>query len=309
MSQHGFATAALDAKLLVGHALGLDVLQLAVRESELVSTLLASDAAELMQRRLTGESVARIVGHKEFYGLEFELNEATLEPRPDTELLVDLALKALPMGGWFVDLGTGSGCIPISVLANRPDARGVASDINPLALEMAGRNAERNGVAGRLVLRQGDWFGALLPAPSFQPFERSSHGLLRSDRSTEAIGAAGHSEAHKGEGGDGVDVSRFDLILSNPPYIASEVVETLSPEVRDFDPRLALDGGLDGLGPYRIIAAEAARWLKPGGQVLVEIGYDQGEAVSNLFAEAGFSEIAVEKDLAGLDRVVSAHHI
>lgn len=284
MSQRGFATATLDAKLLVGHALGFDVLQLATRESELVSTLLASSAADLMQRRLTGESVARIIGHKEFYGLEFALNEATLEPRPDTELLVDLALKALPEDGRFVDLGTGSGCIPISVLANRPDASGVASDINPRALEMARANAEHNGVSGRLELRQGDWFGALAPLP-IPP--REGEGVASS------VGPE----------------RRFDLILSNPPYISSEVVETLSPEVKDFDPRLALDGGPDGLGPYRIIAAEAGAWLKPGGQVLVEIGYDQGVAVSNLFAAAGFSRITVEKDLAGLDRVVSAHHI
>jgi release factor glutamine methyltransferase len=284
LSQRGFTTATLDAKLLVGHALGFDALQLAVRESELVSTLLASDAAELMQRRLTGESVARIIGHKEFYGLAFALNEATLEPRPDTELLVDLALKALPERGRFVDLGTGSGCIPISVLANRPDASGVASDINPRALEMAGKNAERNGVAGRLELRQGDWFGALAPLP-IPP------------REGEGVASSVSQDL------------RFDLILSNPPYISSEVVETLSPEVKDFDPRLALDGGSDGLEPYRIIAAEAARWLKPGGQVLVEIGYDQGAAVSALFAAAGFSGITVEKDLAGLDRVVCAHHI
>lgn len=269
MSRRGFATATLDAKLLVGHALGLDALQLAMRESELVSTLLTSTVTELMQRRLTGQSVARIIGHKEFYGLDFALNEATLEPRPDTELLVDLALKALPAGGRFVDLGTGSGCIPIAILANRPDASGVASDLNPLALDMAGRNAERNGVSGRLTFLEGDWFGAL---------------------------------AERGQ-------EKFDLILSNPPYIASEVIETLSAEVRDFDPLLALDGGPDGLGPYRIIAAEAAGWLKPGGAVLVEIGYDQGAAVSALFARAGFSRIAVEKDLAGLDRVVSAHHI
>ncbi|KFL29884.1 hypothetical protein JP75_17370 [Devosia riboflavina] len=283
-TEKGVGTATLDAKLLVGHALGFNALQLAVRESELVSRLLASDVTKLMQKRLTGESVARILGHKEFYGLEFALNEATLEPRPDTELLVDLALKALPKSGRFVDLGTGSGCIPISVLANRPDARAVATDINPRALEMAGRNAERNGVANRLHLRQGDWFGALAPLPT---------------PPREGEGAAS---------GAGLDV-RFDLILSNPPYISSEVVETLSPEVKDFDPRLALDGGPDGLGPYRIIAAEAARWLKPGGKILVEIGYDQGEAVSNLFGAAGFSQIAVEKDLAGLDRVVSAHHI
>lgn len=269
----------------MGQALGFDALQLATRERELVSTLLASDVTELMQRRLSGESVARIIGHREFYGLDFGLNEATLEPRPDTELLVDLALDALPPGGRFVDLGTGTGCIPIAVLANRPDASGVASDINPRALEMAGRNAERHGVSDRLTLLQGDWFGALIPPPSIPP--------------------------HKGEGGasSAGRESRFDLILSNPPYISSEVVETLAPEVKDFDPRLALDGGPDGLAPYRIIASEAAHWLKPQGRVLVEIGYDQGAAVSALFAEAGFSQIAVEKDLAGLDRVVCAHHI
>lgn len=279
LAENGVATATLDAKLLVGHALGLDALQLAVRERDPVSTLLTSDVTELMNRRLTGESVARIIGHKEFYGLDFALNAATLEPRPDTELLVDLALKALPEGGRFVDLGTGSGCIPIAVLSNRPDAVAVATDINPLALEMARHNAERHGVVERLTLLWGDWFGALKPPPSSSP--------------------------HKG----GSDDACFDLILSNPPYIVSEVVETLSPEVKDFDPRLALDGGPDGLGPYRIIAGEAAAWLTPGGRILVEIGYDQGAAVSRLLAEAGFSAIAIEKDLAGLDRVVSAHHI
>jgi release factor glutamine methyltransferase len=293
LAANGAGTATLDAKLLVGHALGFDALQLATRESEFVSTLLASSVSELMQRRLTGESVARIIGHKEFYGLEFALNEATLEPRPDTELLVDLALKALPTGGRIVDLGTGSGCIPISILANRPDASGVASDINPRALEMAGRNAERNGVSGRLTLLQGDWFGALAERPPHpNRIRKCEFGELRADLFPE------------GRGED-----RFDLILSNPPYISSEIVETLAPEVKEFDPRLALDGGPDGLGPYRIIAAEAGAWLRPGGKVLVEIGYDQGAAVSNLFAAAGFSRITVEKDLAGLDRVVSAHHI
>jgi release factor glutamine methyltransferase len=221
----------------------------------------------MMNRRLTGESVARIIGHREFYGLEFRLNEATLEPRPDTELLVDLAIEALPQGGRMLDLGTGSGCIPIAILANRPDANGMATDINSRALEQASENAELNGVGERLAFVQGDWFGAL----------------------------AGEE--------------RFDVITSNPPYIASAVVETLEAEVKDFDPRLALDGGPDGLGPYRIIAGEASQWLKPGGLVLLEIGYDQGEAVSEILLGAGFTQIAIHKDLAGLDRVVCGHHI
>lgn len=218
-----------------------------------------------MARRIIGESVARIVGEREFYGLAFSLNGATLEPRPDTELLVDLAIKALPQGGSLVDMGTGTGCIPISVLANRPDATGLATDINPLALQMARHNAERHNVRARLRFAEGSWF--------------------------EAVGD-----------------ERFDLILSNPPYIASNVIETLSSEVREFDPMLALDGGPDGLGPYRIIAREAADHLLPGGQVLVEIGYDQADAVSALFRNAGFAEVHVHKDLAGLDRVVVAHH-
>jgi len=269
LAERGFATPALDAKLLVGHALGFSALQLAIHEREPVSTLSASSVTDLMNRRLSGESVARIIGHREFYGLEFQLSGATLEPRPDTELLVDLALEALPQGGHLLDLGTGSGCIPISILFNRGDARGIASDINPAALEMAAANAARHGVTDRLAFRQGDWFGAL------------------------------------GQ----VDNAHFDLIVSNPPYIATAVVETLAGEVKDFDPRLALDGGVDGLGPYRIIAKEAPNWLRPAGKLLVEIGYDQGDAVSGLFAAAGFERISVHKDLAGLDRVVLAHHI
>lgn len=268
LSRAGFDTPALDAKLLVGHALGLDALGLFSRENDAVTPEAQAQAEALLARRLTGLSVARIIGHKEFYGLEFALSPATLEPRPDTELLVDLALPALGKGGRLLDMGTGTGCIPIAILANRPDATAIATDLNPSALDMARQNATSNGVAERLEFRRGDWFGALLPA-------------------------------------DG----RFDLIVSNPPYIASHVVENLSVEVREFDPRLALDGGPDGLAPYRIIAREAGDWLERGGAVMVEIGYDQGEAVSALFGDAGYGEIRVHKDLAGLDRVVCAHHL
>ncbi len=290
----GFESAALDAKLLTGHALGLGALELATRENEPVADDAAASVAGLLQRRMTGESVARIIGEREFYGLAFTLNATTLEPRPETELLVDLALGALPAAGRLLDLGTGTGCIPIAVLANQPDAQAVAVDLSGLALEAARGNAIRHGVSGRLDLRQGNWFGALgEPPPSVPP--------------------------HKGEGGEGTESSQpnaqayvagvFDLIVSNPPYITSAVVETLAPEVKDFDPRMALDGGPDGLAPYRVIAAEAANWLAAGGWVLVEIGYDQGAAVSALFLEAGFEDVAVHRDLNGLDRVVGAHHI
>ena len=267
----GFETAALDAKLLTGHALGLDALALATRELEPVADADAERVAGLLQRRMSGESVARIIGEREFFGLAFALNAATLEPRPDTELLVELAIKALPVGGRLLDLGTGTGCIPIAVLANRSDAIGLASDISAEALEMAQINAARHGVVDRLGFALGNWFEAC---------------------------------SRNGRGED-----KFDLIVSNPPYITSAVVETLAPEVRDFDPRLALDGGPDGLAPYRIIAANAQDFLAPGGRVLVEIGFDQGSSISALFAEHGFADIVVHKDLNGLDRVISGHHL
>ncbi|SMQ86354.1 [protein release factor]-glutamine N5-methyltransferase [Devosia lucknowensis] len=290
LSRLGFQTAALDAKLLAGHALGLDALGLATREGDAVSDADAALVAALMQRRMSGESVGRIIGMREFYGLPFALSPATLEPRPDTELLVDLALKQLPQGGHLLDLGTGSGCIPIAVLANRKDARGLATDLNPDALAMARANAERNGVADRLDFAQGNWFEALAGEGAQQP-------MLFSPSPASAGGRVGVSE------------DAFDLILSNPPYIASSTVDTLSPEVKDFDPRLALDGGPDGLAPYRIIAAEAKAHLSPSGVVLVEIGYDQAGDVAALFEHHAFAGIAVHKDLNGLDRVISAHHL
>lgn len=222
-----------------------------------------------MARRLAGEPVARILGEKEFYGLPFRLNAATLVPRPDTELLVDEALRWLASRprAQILDLGTGTGAIPVAILANAPGIRGLATDLSPDALDAARGNAERNGVGDRLAFRQGSWF---------EPIQ-------------------------EGE--------RFDLILSNPPYIESAVIEGLAPEVRDFDPRLALDGGPDGLGPYRIIAVEAGKHLHSGGSLMVEIGSGQGAAVAGLMEKQGFSGVRVEKDLGGLDRVVIAHHL
>src|SRR5690606_475041 len=137
----GNPTAVLDAKRLTAHALGFNDLQLALSENDAVSAAHIDNVAALLERRLTGASVARLIGEREFHGLAFGLNSATLEPRPDTELLVDLALEALPNGGSLVDLGTGTGCIPISILANRPDATGLATDINPDALGIAKTNA------------------------------------------------------------------------------------------------------------------------------------------------------------------------
>lgn len=267
LGAQGFENPVLDAKLLCGHALGLSTLDMAVRENDPVSLDALARVDVLMQRRLGGESVARIIGAREFYGLSFALGRATLEPRPETEMLVDRLIAQLPRGGRLLDLGTGTGCIPIAVLVNRGDAHGVAVDLSAEALQVAGHNARAHGVGERLDLVEGSWFAPLTPT------------------------------------------QKFDLIVSNPPYIVSAVVDTLAVEVRDFDPRLALDGGPDGLAPYRVIAAEAGEWLKPGGMVVLEIGYDQGSAVRRLMEEAGFADVEVEQDLNGLDRMIVAHHL
>jgi release factor glutamine methyltransferase len=209
------------------------------------------------------------VGEREFYGLPFGLVPETLVPRPETEMLVDFALERLPPArlARILDLGTGTGCIVIAVLGNRPLATGVAIDLSGAAAVCAVANASRNGVERRLDVRVGAWFAPLRPN------------------------------------------ERFDLILSNPPYIESAEIDGLAPEVREHDPRLALDGGPDGLAPYREIAAGAAAFLAPGGWLVLEIGSGQGPAVAALLETQGLVEVAVKKDLAGLDRMVVAHHV
>ena len=265
----GLDTPELDARLLAQVALGLDPLKLVARERDEISPDGLAKLQSLAARRLAGEPVARILGHQEFYGLDFAVSAATLVPRPETEMLVDLALEvglrqAEPR---FLDLGTGSGCIGIALLVNSAAATAVGVDLSGDALVAAKANAQARQVADRFELRQGSWFTPL----------------------------------REGE--------KFDVIVSNPPYVESDIIDELSPEVRDFDPHLALDGGLDGLAAYRVIAAGAARWLKPGGWVIVETGSEQGLEAGALFANAGFANVEIKKDIAGLDRVVVGHHV
>lgn len=238
------------------------------REREPIPPEWAARLERAAERRLAGEPVSRIIGERAFWGLDFTLNEATLDPRPETEMLVAEAIhfaehKKAPR---LVDLGTGSGAIAVSVVHALPAARAVATDISEDALTAARANAERHGVADRIEFRLGPWWQAV------------PHTQL------------------------------FDLIISNPPYVTSDQIVRLQAEVRLFDPRLALDGGWDGLDPYRAIASQAARRISPGGLVLLEIGSTQGEAVSRIFARLGFGRVEVQKDLAGLDRMVLASH-
>jgi len=265
----GIDTPELDARILAEQAFGLDRLNLVNRERDAAPPEGLKKLQDMAARRLRGEPVVRIIGEKEFYGRPFTLGGATLVPRPETEMLVVRGLELLDRRPHkaILDLGTGTGCIAVSLLAESPSAQGIAVDLSSEALVTAQHNADRHGVEERLSLRKGSWFEPL---------------------------KAGET---------------FDLIVSNPPYIASAEIEGLAVEVKDHDPRLALDGGPDGLEPYRLIIKDAARWLKPDGAVLLEIGATQAIAVTALFIRAGFRDVRVHQDLAGLDRVVEGHHI
>jgi release factor glutamine methyltransferase len=259
----GFDTPDLDARLLVGHALGLDHGALAAASTRLLTRAETEKLDVVLGRRLAHEPVARIRGCKEFWSLPLAVTPDVLVPRPETETVVEAALavvardRALRMA----DLGTGSGAILLALLSELPAAFGLGTDRSERALGVAHRNA-----------------GAL--------------GLSR----RAAFLACNFADAIAGG---------CDLVVANPPYVRTGDIATLAPDVRDFDPRLALDGGGDGLAAYRAIAADAARVLAPGGWLALEIGCGQAEAVSALLAEHGLAvPLAPRRDLAGHARVV-----
>jgi len=266
----GIETPSLDARLLLCLATGLSHEALIAHGQEPIAPDEAARLAGYVTRRLDGEPVSRIKGSRDFYGRDFLIDACTLDPRPDTETLIDAALDTVARNGWkdrplkLLDLGTGSGCILLTLLAELPQAEGVGTDISEEALRVAGENAHRLGIANRARFLAADWL-------------------------------------------DGVE-GAFDLILSNPPYIPTCEIEGLAREVAGYDPRRALDGGADGLDAYRRIAKGAAASLAPGGQLLVEIGASQADAVLALLREAGFGveEDSVRWDLAGRPRCIVA---
>lgn len=232
--------------------------------SRLIDAEVAARFEDAAARRLAGEPLWRVMGEREFWGLPFRLSSETLEPRPDSETLIEAALETLgprrhdPLA--ILDLGTGTGCLLIAMLHECPAARGVGIDLAVGACETARANTVANGLAGRAEIRQGAW----------------TQGL---------------------EG-------RFDLILSNPPYIPSGEIAGLSREVRDHDPLLALDGGPDGLGPYRIFAQTLPDHLAPGGTVVLEIGAGQEDDVIAIMREGGFVWQGTRRDLGGHPRAL-----
>ena len=260
----GIVGPVIDARLLVeaaAEATRSDIITDPQRE---LTPAQAATLEDYLSRRERREPVSHILGRKGFWKLMFDVTPDVLTPRPDTETVVEYVLRDFPeQAAWNVlDLGVGSGAILLSILAERPRARGLGIDISEEALAVARDNAARLGLAGRMALMRSDW--------------------------TTLLGA-----------------DSFDLVVSNPPYIAADVIETLDPEVRDHEPRLALAGGVDGLDHYRTLAPEILRVLKPGGQFAVEIGYDQKEAVESLFREAGALGVHTVRDLSDKDRVVA----
>jgi len=262
----GLETPRLDVRLLAGAALGLSRNELLLEGGRGVGDADASRFQALLERRLAREPVSRILGRRGFWNLEFALTPDTLDPRPDTETLVEAVLERLPDRTAplrLLDLGTGSGCILLALLSELPNARGIGIDLSRGAAAAARGNACSNGLAGRAAFLAGDWASAV-----------------------------------RGGG--------FDIVVSNPPYIPDGDVSGLQPEVALFDPHRALAGGADGLDPYRHLAPELVRLLVPGGLAAVEHGAGQGGDVAALFRGAGLEQPLVIADLSGHDRVVVA---
>jgi release factor glutamine methyltransferase len=251
----GCETPGLDARLLLQHAAGLTREDLILDPDRLAGPDAARRFRQFVDERLARKPVARILGEREFYGRAFRVTPDVLDPRPDTETLVAAALALMPEPARILDLGTGSGAILITLLAERTASTGVAVDVSAAALAVARTNAGRHGLEDRAVFLHGSWFEPV----------------------------TGH----------------FDVIVANPPYIPAADIGGLAPDVRLYDPPLALDGGPDGFSPYRAIVAGAPGHLAPGGHVLVEIGAGQADDVERIFAASRFRGAGRYRDLAG----------
>lgn len=263
----GKPDAALDARLIVEHFTDTTRTDAVLDPDRQVGDSAYQEILAALARRLAGEPVHRIIGAREFYSLKLTLSPSTLEPRPDTEALVDLALPhvrraAAKTGSCrILDLGTGTGAIALALVSQEQRASVVAVDISEDALETASRNADINGLSARFSARKSDWYETV--------------------------------------------AERFHVIVSNPPYIPSTEIASLEREVREHDPPVALDGGADGLDAYRKIAAGAFAHLEADGIVAVEIGFGQEVDVTAIFGAAGFDLVAEAEDLAGRTRALA----
>jgi release factor glutamine methyltransferase len=262
----GIETPRLDAELLVSHALGISRTDVIVHGDRPLEAAELDALRTLVKRRRAREPMAYLRGYREFYGRSFKVDKRVLIPRPETELLVEVALrrtKSRSLSLRILDLCTGSGCVAITLARELPTASVLATDVSTGALTVARENAHKLG-AYRVGFREGDLCAAVPTG------------------------------------------SKFDLVTANPPYIASAELATLMADVRDFEPKLALDGGSDGLDFYRRIATETPARMIPGGALVLEVGFGEAEAVVSLLEQAHFADLQTEKDPAGIARIVSA---
>ena len=280
LQEKGSPSPRVDAEILLAHAFSCDRILLYARFREPAPQSVRDQMRSLVQRRATHEPIAYLVGHKEFHSLKFAVSPAVLVPRPETETLVEAALESLaerapipsgevdpfgpaPQEVRVLDLGTGSGCLAVTLAKRNPGAQVTAVDVSPDAVALAKRNAEAHGVSDRVRVVEGDLFSAV----------------------------AGQ---------------RFDLIVSNPPYVRTEELSGLQADVRDHEPHLALDGGTDGLEIARRLIAAAPSHLTAGGELMLELDPRQMAAARESLEAAGFSHVRVRRDAAGDERVVLA---
>ena len=297
----GREDARLEARLLLEYVCGTSRNDLLVHGDREVPPRDLGFYEQLTAGRSKRIPLQQLTGQQDFMGLDFKVDEHVLIPRQDTEILVEEVLKNLHDGMRVLDMCTGSGCILISLLRYSNDCTGVGVDISSEALAVAEENKARLLGSADEALSGGDLPEAGAPDGNLSgASDGALSGALSGNGSKERERRCTFLQGDLFENVEG----QFDIIVSNPPYIPSGVIETLMPEVRDHEPRQALDGAEDGLIFYRRIVAESAGYRPGGGMLFFEIGYDQAEAVSGLMEEAGFLEINVVKDYAGLDRVV-----
>jgi release factor glutamine methyltransferase len=290
LAKKGVESPRLQTELLLAHLLKLPRMKLYLNFERTLTPAETDGLREFIKRRGQREPLQHITGSTSFCGLEIAVNRHALVPRPETELLAESGWQFLstlnPQPSTALDFGTGTGCIAIALAAKCPSAKVVATDISPDAFALARENAARNNVAERIEFLEGDGFAALEDRWGERPREPKENAVA--------------------DGSPGVSPHQFDLIISNPPYIPSAEIAALQPEVRDFDPRAALDGGADGLDFYRKLAIESKPFLKPGGKIMLEFGDGQADAIRKIFEAEKWIVEAVKEDYSHRARILIA---
>lgn len=304
----GIPDAELDARLLLEEVCHANVQTLLAHPETKVSEDELQAYLSMVNQRKQRKPLAYILGKQEFMGLSFKVTPDVLIPNQDTENLVEEALRQLDDRSRILDLCTGSGCILLSLLHYSNHCVGVGTDISDAALKVAAQNAQALGLKESSVFLRGDLFEALHPEKNKEKIKNDS-GLARPEdwENNGSLTRKEDVEYEKDlEKPEERIPEKFDLIVSNPPYIPTAVIDTLEPEVRAAEPKLALDGGEDGLNFYRRIADGAMNCLVIGGALMMEIGFDQAASVTGILRDRGYAEIEIIRDYGGNDRIVRA---